>query len=178
MRFANVGYGAATNVIVESMQPEITENENGLAIDFNMIGSLQNGNEVALGLTDIHLGNISAHTATTAEWLFTSTLLGKFTPISTNIIHNDSYGNPELSLITSLRAHQLLHLVTAYGNLDDGRNDFLVNDIADPDDYPDSLYFSHGGRTDVKLVVKDTIDRPLSAEDSIVHLIMLVRSKE
>ncbi len=172
MRFANVGYGAATNVIVESMQPEITENENGLAIDFNMIGSLQNGNEVALGLTDIHLGNISAHTATTAEWLFTSTLLGKFTPISTNIIHNDSYGNPELSLITSLRAHQLLHLVTAYGNLDDGRNDFLVNDIADPDDYPDSLYFSHGGRTDVKLVVKDTIDRPLSAEDSIVHLIM------
>ena len=172
MRFANVGYGAANNVIVESMQPEITENENGLAIDFNMIGSLQNGNEVALGLTDVHLGDISAHSATTAEWLFTSTLLGKFTPLSTNIIHNDSYGNPELSLITSLRAHQLLHLVTAYGNQDDGRNDFLVNDIADPDDYPDSLYFSNGGRTGVVLANNDTIDVPLSEQDSVVHLIM------
>ena len=172
MRFSNIGYGAATGVTVESMQPEITENENGLAIDFQMIGSLQNGNDVALGLTNINLGDIAPSTSTTAEWLFTSSLLGRFTPLSTNIIHNDSYGNPDLSLITSLRAHQLIHLVTAYGSQADGRNDFLVNDVSDVDDYPDSLYYSQGGRTAVSLVTEDTIDVQLSEQDSVVHLTM------
>ncbi len=37
--------------------------------------------------------------------------------------------------------------VKAYGSLDDGITDFLVNDLFDVNDEPDILYFSQGNKT-------------------------------
>lgn len=166
----NKGAGVAKNVILETAEPEIVDNEKGLAIDFAMYGASFNGNEAQLGLMSIPFGNIeSGHTAV-GEWLFTSSLLGHFVSYEAHVIHNNSYGNPNLSLVSHLDIHELIHPIRAYGNLDDGINDFLVNDVPDYYDTPDSIYFSHGGRTAVGLFDDIRFDHYVTPQDTIVRL--------
>lgn len=166
----NKGAGVAKNVILETAEPKIIDNDKGLAIDFAMYGASFNGNEVQLGLMEIPFGNIeSGHTAV-GEWMFTSSLLGHFVSYEAHVIHNNSYGNPNLSLVSHLDIHELIHPIRAYGDLDDGINDFLVNDVADYYDYPDSIYFSHGGRTGVGLIDNIHFDHYVTPIDTIVTL--------
>ena len=150
----NKGYGTAKNVNIESAQPKIIDNEKGLLIDFMIIGSNLNGQERQLGVTDINFGNIAPHSQTIGQWWFTSSLLGHFTSYEARVRHLDSRGNPDLSLIDTVEIHELIRSITAYGDLDDGMPDFLVNDILDPYDYPDAIYFSNATKTSV--VVADS----------------------
>jgi len=166
----NKGAGIAKNVILETAEPKIIDNEKGLAIDFAMYGASFNGNEAQLGMMAIPFGNIeSGHTAV-GEWLFTSSLLGHFVSYEANVIHNNSYGNPNLSLVSRLDIHELIRPIRAYGDLDDGINDFLVNDVADYYDYPDSIYFSNGGKTGVGLADDLHFDHFASPQDTVVIL--------
>lgn len=166
----NKGAGMAKNVILETAEPEIIDNEKGLAIDFAMYGASFNGSPRQLGLMEIPFGNIaSGHTAV-GEWLFTSSLLGHFISYEAHVIHNNSYDNPNLSLVSSLKIHELIHPIYAYGNLDDGINDFLVNDVMDAYDMPDSIYFSHGGKTVVGIVDNISFDHYVEPLDTIVTL--------
>ena len=166
----NKGAGTAKNVILETAEPEIIDNEKGLAIDFAMYGASFNGSPRQLGLMEIPFGNIaSGHTAV-GEWLFTSSLLGHFISYEAHVIHNNSYDNPNLSLVSSLKIHELIHPIYAYGNLDDGINDFLVNDVMDAYDMPDSIYFSHGGKTVVGIVDNISFDHYVEPLDTIVTL--------
>lgn len=165
VRIHNQGAGVAKNVNLETAEPEIIDNEKGLAIDFAMYGASYNGNPAQLGLMNIPFGNIAPGTAVVGEWLFTSSLLGHFVSYEAHVIHNNSFDNPELSLVSSLRIHELIHPVRAYGyGIDDGINDFLVNDDADVDDLPDSLYFSQGGRTGVGVVDTISFDHLVETE--------------
>ena len=166
----NKGAGVAKNVILETAEPEIVENSQGLIIDFSMYGASFNGNEAQLGLMEIPFGNIeSGHTAV-GEWLFTSSLLGHFVSYEAHVIHNNSYGNPNLSLVSHLDIHELIHPIRAYGNLEDGINDFLVNDVPDQNSYPDSIYFSNGGRTGVSVANSMSYDHSVTPQDTIVTL--------
>ena len=166
----NKGAGTAKNVILETAEPQIIDNDKGLAIDFEMYGASFNGSPRQLGLMEIPFGNIeSGHTAV-GEWLFTSTLLGHFVSYEAHVIHNSSYGNSDLSLVSHLDIHELIHPIYAYGNLDDGINDFLVNDNSDAYDMPDSIYFSHGGRTAVGIVDDISYDHVVTPLDTIVTL--------
>ena len=166
----NKGAGVAKNVILETAEPKIVENSQGLIIDFSMYGASFNGSEAQLGLMEIPFGNIeSGHTAV-GEWLFTSSLLGHFVSYEAHVIHNNSYGNPNLSLVSHLDIHELIHPIRAYGNLEDGINDFLVNDVPDAHSYPDSIYFSNGGRTGVSLVNNISFDHYVTPQDTIVTL--------
>jgi hypothetical protein len=166
----NKGAGVAKNVILETAEPEIVENSQGLIIDFSMYGASFNGNEAQLGLMEIPFGNIeSGHTAM-GEWLFTSSLLGHFVSYEAHVIHNNSYGNPNLSLVSHLDIHELIHPIRAYGNLEDGINDFLVNDVPDQNSYPDSIYFSNGGRTGVSIANSMSYDHAVTPQDTIVTL--------
>jgi len=146
LMIVNNGYGVAKNVRVESAQPEIVDNEKGLAIHFALIGSNLNGEERQLGLTNINFGNIDAKKATIGRWWFTSDLLGHFIDYRTNVTHLDSRGNPDLSLISGAKLHELIKSVRVYGAIDDGMNDFLVNDAIDARDIPDAIYLSQGNQ--------------------------------
>ena len=166
----NKGAGIAKNVTLETAEPEIIDNEHGLAIEFAMYGASFNGSPRQLGLMEIPFGNIeSGHTAV-GEWLFTSSLLGHFVSYTAHVIHNSSYDNPDLSLVSHLDIHELVHPIYAYGNLDDGINDFLVNDNPDAYDTPDSIYFSNGGKTSVGVVDGISFDHYVSPSDTIVTL--------
>ena len=166
----NKGVGTAKNVILETAEPKIVENSQGLIIDFSMYGASFNGNEAQLGLMEIPFGNIESGRTAVGEWLFTSSLLGHFVSYEAHVIHNNSYGNPDLSLVSHLDIHELIHPIRAYGDLDDGINDFLVNDVPDQHSYPDSIYFSNGGRTGVSIVNSMSFDHYVTPNDTIVTL--------
>ena len=166
----NQGAGMAKNVMLETAEPQIIDNEKGLAINFAMYGASFNGSPRQLGLTEIRFGNIESHQTAVGEWLFTSSLLGHFVSYEAHVIHNSSYGNQDLSLVSHLDIHELIHPIYAYGNLDDGINDFLVNDSPDAYDTPDSIYFSNGGKTSVGVVDGISFDHLVSPSDTIVTL--------
>ncbi len=140
----NNGYGAANGVMIESAQPEIIDNEKGLAISFNLIGSNLQGQPATLGLNNINFGDIDPLTSKIGQWYFTSTLLGHFINYETNLVHLSSYGNPDLSLITGVELHEMIQSISVYGGANDGVHDFLVNEIQDPEDAPDAIYLSQG----------------------------------
>lgn len=145
----NNGFGTAKNVRIESGQPEIIENEKGLAINFALIGSNLNGQPKQLGLTNINFGNILPKTSAIGQWWFTSDLMGHFISYEASVTHLDSRGNPELSLISGATLHELIKSVRVYSGVEDGINDFLVNEVQDLKETPDILYLSNGGTLDV-----------------------------
>jgi len=98
----NNGYGVAQSVAISSAQPEIIENEKGLAINFSLIGSNLQGEPANLGVTNINFGNIDPFKTKIGQWYFTSDLLGHFVNYQTELVHLDSRGNPDLSLISLL----------------------------------------------------------------------------
>lgn len=170
MMIRNVGAGDANNVYLESFQPTIIENQNGLLIDFEMVGAAMNGEQRPLGLLDIPFGTIQSQSAGIAEWYFTSSLMARVLRSTPNVIHNDSYGNPNLSLVTELHSHELIRTITAYGSLDDGINDFFVNETTDFNHTPDKIYFSHGGTANVKKVLVADTEGVLTNENNTVLL--------
>ena len=143
----NHGFGPALDMTISSAQPQIVDNEKGLAINFNLIGSNLQGHPKQLGLTNINFGEIPAQQTRIGQWYFTSSLLGKFVSYDAKVVHNSSFGNKDLSLVQGVKLHELTKSIRLYGDLEDGINDFLVNDIFDVADRPDIIYFSQGNRT-------------------------------
>jgi len=140
----NNGFGTAKNVRIESAQPEIIDNEKGLAIHFELIGSNLNGQPAQLGLTDIDFGNIGPKSTKIGQWWFTADLLGHFVNYEASVTHLDSRGNPDLSLVSGAELHELIRSIRVYGATDDGINDFLVNAYQDAGEVPDVIYLSQG----------------------------------
>ena len=170
MMIRNVGAGNADNVYLESFQPTIIENQNGLLINFEIVGAAMNGEQRPLGLLDIPFGTIQSQSAGIAEWYFTSSLMARVLRSTPNVIHNDSYGNPNLSLVTELHSHELIKAITAYGSMDDGVNDFFVNETTDFNHTPDKIYFSHGGTANVKKILVANAEGVLTNENNTIVL--------
>ena len=158
----NNGYGTATKVRVESAQPEIIENQKGLAIHLALIGSNLNGQERQLGLTNIDFGNIASKSTAIGQWWFTADLLGHFVNYETRVVHADSYGNPDLSLISGAKLHELIRSISVYNDVDT-IHDFLVNEVQDADETPDEIYTSSGNVLPVSAVNSITTTGTLSS---------------
>ena len=147
----NKGYGIAKNFRITSAQPQIVENEKGLLIDFKIIATEVAGRSMTPTLL-ADFGNIEAGQTAIARWLMTSTLQGLFIDYKATFEHIDGLGNPKLSLIDQVNIHELNHLVQASGVFEDGKPDFLVNDIPDLRDMPDTLYLSDGRTFPVQVI--------------------------
>ena len=165
----NEGKGAAKNLKITSGQPKIIDNEKGLLVDFQIIGSEVNGNGVSPSLT-VNFGNIEAGKTGVADWLLKSSLQGKFVDYKATFEHVNSLGKPELSLIKEVKIHELIHTVQVNHPNPDNLPDFLVNDTFDAQFTPDTLYFSSGGTAPVKAVKNATIDAPATINDLSVQI--------
>jgi len=144
----NKGYGDAANVTVATAQPQITENKKGLLIDF----SLLNGDRTDLGLdVSNNLGDIGAMSQAYAQWWLKSSLTGHFTSYDVSYTHVTSYGNSDLSLIDTVRVHELIHGFTAGEDGDKPLRGFLVNDMPDANDMPDLVHFTNATQENVAL---------------------------
>ena len=162
----NVGAGDAMNLSITSAQPEIIENEKGLLIDFELLGTEVNGEGVAPTL-EADFGDVAAGDAETAVWLMQSSLQGKFVDYEVSFTHENSLGFEELSLITETRIHELVQVVEDDRVGSDALPDFLVNDDweTDPFNLPDTIYTSEMEVLPVALATGESADGAASLAD-------------
>lgn len=165
----NVGKGTAKNLSIASSQPKIIENEKGLLIDFEIIGTQVGSNAVSPSLT-VDFGDVAGGKTAVANWLMESTLQGKFVDYKATFEHINDLDNPELSLIKQVKIHELTRQVRVDSPSDDGLPDFLVNETFDAKFLPDILYFSNGTTAPVKAVTTGTFDAPATPTDLSVKL--------
>ena len=165
----NYGAGEARNLRIESGQPQIIENDKGLLIDFNIIGSELDGEPMQPSL-NLNFGNIAPGDTTVGRWFMTSSLLDHFTEYEATFRHLDGLGDDRLSLIKDVDIHELIHTVYVTGDLDDGKSDFLVNELADGYDLPDTLYLSDGSVADVTQAENISADGVVTADDYVIEL--------
>jgi hypothetical protein len=156
----NRGFGPAKNFRITSAQPKIIENEKGLLIDFNIVATelfAPGGfHELTPSLT-VSFGDLSPGESAVGRWLMVSSLQGLFIDYTATWEHIDGMGNPRLSLIDDLSIHEMIRTVRAGGLWEDGRPDFLVNDIPDARDRPDTLYQSNGTTNRVEVVEQASV---------------------
>jgi len=129
VRVSNNGNGLATDVKIESAQPKIIENEQGLLIGFEIIGSTVNEQPSTPSLL-VNLGDILPNEATVGRWIMETSLSGKFTEFSAEFAHADELGGELTSLLDATNAHILIRdvLVDLPGR--DNIRDFLAKDDA------------------------------------------------
>ncbi len=165
----NAGKGEAKKVRIISGQPQIIENERGLLINFEIIGTEVAGQTVSPSLT-ADFGAIQPGGIAIGRWLMKSTLQGLFIDYKATFEHLDSLGKTNLSLVDEVTIHEMIRLVQAIGPFEDGKPDFLVNDENDPDDLPDHIYLSDGRTNRVSVVRVATFDGAPNASDLNVTL--------
>lgn len=121
-------FATANRVKIQSGQPEITENDQGLLIDFRIVGSSVNGLPAAPTLlTDF--GNIAPLTSGMGHWVMTTSLSGKFVRFSAEIAHAPEFGGALTSLIQETPStHRLLGQVVVDLPDRDLVPDFLATD--------------------------------------------------
>lgn len=155
----NVGRGPARDVRIVGAQPRIIENQKGLLIDFQLLGT-QVGGQARKPALSVALGQLEPGALTVGQWFFESSLQGQFIDYEAGFEHIDALGDPRLSLIDRVEIHELIHAVRALHPADDGLPDFLVNDVPNGGNLPDTLYLSQGAVRPVRAVQTASHDGP------------------
>ena len=144
LRISNTGAGFADDLKIESAQPQIVENDQGLLIDFELLGTSVNDSAVSNSLL-ADIGRLDAGESAMVSWLMQSSLNGEFISFEADFVHSDELGGQLTSLIDApIDTHILFHRVKVdYAGRDQIR-DFLAYD-------EDILrvYESNGGQAQV-----------------------------
>jgi hypothetical protein len=164
----NVGGGAARNLAIEAAQPRIVDNEKGLLNNFQIIASEVDGQSMPPSLT-ADFGDVAAGDVELARWYMTSSLQGLFIDYEATFEHQ-GLGGKQLSLITGVDIHELIHSGQGISATDAGKTAFLVNDVADLDDAPDTVYLADGRTADVALATDAAFDATPDRDHLAIHL--------
>ncbi|MEX0941643.1 MAG: hypothetical protein WD002_03775 [Pseudomonadales bacterium] len=125
VRVKNNGFGTANNIHLESAQPKIIENDQGLAIGFKIVGSFIN-DQLATKRLGVSFGNIESNQSSVARFVMESTLSGEFTEFSASVTHADTLGGELTSLIQAANTSLLVRDVRVDLPGRDSVNDFLA----------------------------------------------------
>lgn len=125
VRVLNGGYGPAVNLKIDSAQPKIVENNQGLLVDFKLLGSAVNDSAVSPSLT-VPIGTIESMGISTAYWEMIATLSGRITEFNATFSHDSELGGELTSLIKEVNTHYLTHRVKVNLPGRDGLLDFLA----------------------------------------------------
>ena len=127
VRVKNTGLADADNLQIDSAQPTIVDNVQGLLIHFTILDSYVNDATVQDTL-NINFGNVLAGTSAMGRWIMETTLAGKFTAFTANFTHSNALGGALTSLFQGTATHFLIHdvLVDLPGR--DTVRDFLAQD--------------------------------------------------
>lgn len=127
VRIANEGVGKATSVALDSAQPKIIENKEGLSVGFTITGSYVNDSPAAETLL-MNFGDIAPQGRTMGRWIMETTVSGTFTGFTATVSHADQYGGQLTSLIDAANTHFLIHDVLVDKAGRDSVKDFLGHD--------------------------------------------------
>lgn len=143
LRVLNDGYGPAMKLRIDSAQPKIVDNKQGLLVEFKILGTSVNDSPVTPSLT-VDFGDLPSKKAATSYWQMTSTLSGRFVDFKTSFTHASELGGELTSLIKATNPHYLTHMVKVNLPGRDGRLDFLAETIPNPtsNHLPDTIFES------------------------------------
>lgn len=127
VRVMNNGSGVARNLKIESAQPRIVENEQGLLVDFHIEGSEVNGQTISDSLL-VNFGDLAPNSSGTARWIMTASLSGEFVEFTAAFTHADELGGELTSLIEGVDTHELVGDVMVDLPGRDSIRDFLAKD--------------------------------------------------
>lgn len=127
VRVANVGFGEARRVAIESGQPRIVENEQGLLVDFRILGSAV-GDQAGDPSLAVALGDIPAGSQQVARWRMATTLNGRFVEFDARYSHAPELGGALTTLLERVTTHTLVGDVVVDLAGRDGVADFLALD--------------------------------------------------
>jgi hypothetical protein len=127
VRVKNNGLATARNLKIDSAQPKIIENEQGLLINFLLTGSYVDDMPVQNTLL-IDFGDIAPETSKMGRWNMETTLAGKFTEFTARFSHADELGGLLTSILEATNAHFLIHDVRVDLPGRDYVRDFLAKD--------------------------------------------------
>ncbi len=127
VRVKNNGLGVARNLKIDSAQPKIVENEQGLLMGFSIQGSEVDGQPASDSLL-VNFGDIDPNTSGMARWIMICTLSGQFVDFTAEFSHSDELGGELTSLLAGVNTHFLVRdaLVDLPGR--DAIRDFLAKD--------------------------------------------------
>lgn len=127
VRVKNNGYATAKNLKIDSAQPKIIENKQGLLINFTLTGSYVNDAPTQKTLL-VDFGDIAAGTSKMGRWNMETTLAGKFTEFTAKFSHADELGGAMTSILQATNAHFLIRDVRVDLPGRDMVRDFLAKD--------------------------------------------------
>ena len=127
VRVSNNGFGTAKDIKIDSAQPRIVENEQGLLINFVIQGTEVNGQEAAPTLL-ADFGDIEPNKSGTARWVMACSLSGQFVEFEAEFSHSDELGGELTSLLETANTHTLVRDVLADLPDRDDIRDFLAKD--------------------------------------------------
>ncbi|MEM9102740.1 MAG: putative Ig domain-containing protein [Pseudomonadota bacterium] len=124
----NNGSGDAREVSIKSGQPQIVENEQGLLIDFRLLGSMV-GDAPMTSSLNLHFPLIEPDRSSIGRWLMETSLTGRFTAFEADYFHADELGGELTSLIDgTIDTHRLVGDVVLESGKDT-LNDFLIENV-------------------------------------------------
>jgi len=129
VRVKNTGNNTAHDLKIDSAQPEIVENEQGLLIGFAIEGSRVNGAPAKDSLL-VEFGDIEPGAAAVGTWIMTCTLSGVFTEFGAVVSHADELGGELTSLIKQEDVHTHFLVKDVWVDIPgrDAVTDFLARD--------------------------------------------------
>jgi hypothetical protein len=127
VRVRNTGLGSATNMKIDSAQPKIVENRQGLAIAFKLEGGYVNDQSRGSSLL-LDFGTIEAGATAMGRWDLTTTLAGRFVEFGATFTHADALGGALTSLLETVTTRFLLRDVIVDLPGRDAIRDFLSSD--------------------------------------------------
>ena len=127
VRVRNNGLATASNLKIDSAQPKIIENKQGLLIGFKLTGSYIN-DAPAQNTLMANFGDIAGNSAKMGRWIMETTLSGKFTEFTARFSHADELGGALTSLVQATNAHVLVRDVKVDLPGRDAVRDFFARD--------------------------------------------------
>jgi len=127
LRVKNNGFGVARDLKIDSAQPKIVENEQGLVVGFRIEGSEVDGQPATESLL-VDLGDIEPNASKVARWIMTCTLSGRFVEFKASFSHSDELGGELTSLLQAANTHFLIRNVLVDLPGRDLIGDFLAKD--------------------------------------------------
>jgi len=140
----NTGYGIARQVKIDSQQPRIVENKQGLLLVARLLGARVMDSPLNRASLLVDLGDIHPGETRKGAWDMITTLSGEFIDFRASYTHASDLGGLETSVIKSLEAHFIVREVLNDQPGRDGILDFLAVTDRNADLIPDAMYESQG----------------------------------
>lgn len=141
----NHGFGPARNLRINSQQPKIVENQNGLLLVARLLGTRVNDSVLDESSLKVEFGDVLPTETVKGAWDMITSLNGTFIEFKASYTHAPELGGEATSVITDLDAHFIAAEVL---NDDPGRDtikDFLADVDRDANEIPDALYETDEG---------------------------------